>query len=144
MHALVVWYVQMAKGGSPADISSLRQRLQSIHREVGELLPTLVGREPLFRGYVYNNPRRCGDPSCRCAKGELHDALVVRTPKGAGQIGRILKAEERKRVEPLATSYRTFRDARRQLKALLREVLEVVAKIEDARCVDALAGEERR
>ena len=127
-----------------ADVSDLRQRLTRIARDLPEVLTPLLGREPLFKGYVYLNPRRCGNPSCRCAQGELHEAWVVRTPKGRGQVSRIAKAEERGQLQTLAGNYRTFRAARRRVAGLLREAMQLMRQIEAARLVDPFAAKGRR
>lgn len=134
----------MTKQAPAPDLPTLRQRLRALHAEIGEALQPLLGREPLFRGYVYLNPRRCGNEGCRCASGELHDAWVIRTPSGRHQIKRTLKEEERGRLLPLAESYRAFRDGRRRLNRLFREAGEIASKIEQARCVDPFSEEGKR
>lgn len=127
----------MAKpSAAPADLSALRQRLVEIARQLPHAITPLLGHEPLFKGYVYLNPRRCGNPTCHCAQGELHEAWVVRTPKAQGRLSRIAKADERQRLQGLAGHYKAFRAARRQVAGLLREAMVVVRRLEEARCID--------
>jgi len=65
-----------------SELSSLRQRLQALHAEMAALLPRLLGREPLLPAYLSYRPRTCGNPGCKCARGERHPAWIVQLSAG--------------------------------------------------------------
>lgn len=57
----------------------------------------------IIRGSLQSQHRRCGRPSCRCARGELHGPYIYLALRGAGRnqlvyIPAELEAELRRRV----------------------------------------------
>ncbi len=59
------------------DLSTLRSQLLAVPPQLQELLETFLAREPLLPGSLYTLRRRCGKPSCHCARGELHASTVL-------------------------------------------------------------------
>ena len=110
--------------------SRSRQRLLDLHDQERELLRALVACRSLLKGSVYNLKTRCGKPSCACAQGQLHRAMVL----SWSQVGktRILtvQAGELDRLVRLTGEYRTFRQARSKLVKLQKELLKEVDKLE--------------
>ena len=110
--------------------SRLRKRLLDLHDQERELLRALVTCRSLLKGSVYNLKTRCGKPSCACAQGQLHSAMVL----SWSQVGktRILtvQAGELDRLVRLTGEYRTFRQARSKLVKLQKEFLKEVDKLE--------------
>ncbi len=49
--------------GSTGTVESLAQQLSNF--------------EDLIKGSLVVNRRRCGNPRCRCARGELHESLAI-------------------------------------------------------------------
>ena len=68
----------------PAELSALRQRLWRQYRALGRLLRIMTSQGPLTPGSFYLLKRKCGKPSCRCARGQLH-ALWVLTRSESGK-----------------------------------------------------------
>jgi hypothetical protein len=54
------------------DISKRRQQIYLLYRQMGACLKILLSRPPMGRGIVYELKRKCGNPNCRCTRGELH------------------------------------------------------------------------
>jgi hypothetical protein len=65
---------------SPA---KLRQRLSRLREEYADLLELAFATSPLWRGRVHDLARRCGKPTCRCVKGDLHVSPVLEDRSGA-------------------------------------------------------------
>jgi len=83
-------------------ISKLRQSLQATHAEMGQLLPA----------YLSYRPRTCGNPGCRCAKGQRHPAWIVQfTAGGRSHCRSVSKAKYEALAIP-AQAYRRFCSAR--------------------------------
>lgn len=67
-------YKQQIKGLNTAQLRARRKRL-------GQALPDVAAS---LRGALQQQLRRCGNPGCRCTKGELHGPytyLALRTGK---------------------------------------------------------------
>lgn len=115
------------------DLSSLRSQVLDLQRQLSALVESFLGREPLLPGSLYTLRRRCGKPTCHCARGELH-ANTVLSYRGQGRPQNItLPPEQLREVRKLTEDYRAFRKARTQLLRLSRQLLVVLDRLEAAR-----------
>jgi hypothetical protein len=112
-------------------ISQIRRRLLQIPIELGEALDTVLRQRALLRGYVYRSRRRCGKPSCHCAEGQLHEALVLATSVDGKRTTRSLSGPSARRVARLAGSYRRFRDGQRRFRRGVSEALRLMGELEE-------------
>ena len=117
-------------------LSQLRQRLQAIHAEMGQLLPVFLGREPLLAAYVSYQPRTCGSPGCHCARGELHPAWIVQFTAGGRSQSRSVSKEKYEALAVPAQAYRRFRLARAQWNRLVKEANAVLKEMQQHRTLD--------
>jgi hypothetical protein len=118
------------------DLSPLRQRLQALQAEMARLLPVFLGRAPLLPAYLSYRPRTCGNPGCKCARGELHPAWIVQfSASGRRQCRSVPKARFTALAGP-AEAYRRFRAARARWNRLVREAQTVLEAIERCRTRD--------
>ena len=61
-----------------AQSSRTRKRLLELAAQCQEQLQLLLyARSPLIRGSFGRRGRVCGNPSCHCTRGELHESLYV-------------------------------------------------------------------
>jgi hypothetical protein len=120
-----------------ARLSQLRQRLQAIHAEMAQLLPAFLGREPLLPAYLRYQPRTCGSPGCRCAKGDLHPAWIAQFAAGGRSHCRSVSKKKYEALAVPAQAYRRFRSARARWNRLAREANAVLKEIEQCRKLDA-------
>ena len=115
------------------DFSRLRQKLRDLaHAVPGEIGPFLSS-ESIVKGTVYTLKRRCSKPTCRCARGDLHETVVM-TASIAGKTRLWTPSENqipelRRRTE----RYRQLRRARAQLVKGQREALRLIDALEKAR-----------
>jgi hypothetical protein len=100
------------------------------------LLPILVGREPLLPAYLSYRPRTCGNPGCKCARGERHPAWIVQlSAAGRRQCRSVPEARFAALAGP-AEAYRRFRAARAHWNRLVREAHTLLEEIERCRSLD--------
>lgn len=104
----------------------------------------MVRVREMVRGYVYHSQRRCGKPSCRCARGEPHEAWVIATKVNGKQTTRSLSSDRRKRVQRLAEDYRRFRQVQGAVRKLCRELTQLGRELEGMICEDPFKEEHRR
>lgn len=90
----------------------------------------MAGNKPLMlRGTLYTFRRKCGNPNCKCHRGELHESPALSYSVGGrtrlitlspADVPRVEKALERYREASQALEDRAVQDAMR-LKAELAE-----------------------
>lgn len=112
------------------DAPAARQRLMTLHAQLGEVLDSLSAQLPTFAGVVYRLRTRCGKPQCACAEGDLHSAWCVSYLDGGRRRLRSVPAEARESLRASAERYRRLRAARAQLNRLFRELLRVFDRLE--------------
>lgn len=94
---------------TPQDLSSFRSQVLDLKPQLPALLESFLGREPLLPGSFYTLRRRCGKPTCHCARGELHASIVL-SYRGEGRPQNItLPPEQLREVRKLTEDYRAFR-----------------------------------
>jgi hypothetical protein len=128
----------------PQRLSQIRRRLQQIPTELGEALDGVIKQRALLRGYVYRSRRRCGKPSCHCAEGELHEALVLATSVDGRRTTRSLSGPGARKVTRLAKNYRRFRDGQRRFRRGVGEALRLIGELEELLAEELEAGETPR
>lgn len=115
------------------DLSSLRSQVLGLQQQLPALLESFLGREPLLPGSLYTLRRRCGKPTCHCGRGELHASTVL-SYRGEGRPQNItLPPEQLREVRKLTEDYRALRKARTQVVRLVRQLLDLLDRIEAAR-----------
>ena len=114
--------------GAPS--SRTRQRLREIAEQCREQLElVLEERGPLIRGSFGQRLRVCGDPTCRCARGELHESSYL-TATDHGKVRQVhVPAAEAAQVAAGVADYRRFRKARTRLARLAQKQLELVDEL---------------
>ena len=59
------------------DISKLRQKVYQLDRQRRALLHQVLRLRAMISGSLYQMHRRCGNPRCKCARGQLHASWYV-------------------------------------------------------------------
>ena len=54
------------------DASKLRQEIRHLNTERNKLLNRVMRPRRMVKGSLYQMGRSCGNPNCKCAKGEKH------------------------------------------------------------------------
>jgi hypothetical protein len=126
----VIIYIGMQ---SPAQLSRIRQALVQLRDELGLLLEVFLARDPLVKGSVYALRRKCGKPTCACARGELHGSVVLSWSEAGRTRLRSLPPSRRGDVRAAVRRYQRFRRARARLVKLHAEMLALIAALEAAR-----------
>jgi len=104
--------------------SKLRQQLWRTYRLMARTLRILQRDAPMLQGSLYLLRRKCGKPSCRCARGLLHPAWVLtRSEAGKNRLYAV-PADQRGRLRPWAREYRRWQRAR---ALLIKQAARLVA-----------------
>jgi hypothetical protein len=114
-------------------LSSLRSQLRQAQQLLPGLLEACFTREPLLPGSLYTLRRKCGKPSCRCSRGELHESTVL-SYRGQGKPRNLAPAPEHlPALRDMTDHYRRCRQARAQLVRWQRQLLDLVDALQAAR-----------
>lgn len=97
------------------DLSQLRQKLLALQHPAPDELGTFLGSHPLIKGTVYTLRRKCSKPSCRCARGERHETVVLTASIGGKTRLWTIPEERIEEIRQRTESYRRFRQARARL-----------------------------
>ncbi len=118
-----------------ADLSRLRQQLWRAYATQARTLRRLQRSEPMVQGSFYLLRRKCGNPNCRCARGQLHPAYVLtRSEAGKDRLYSVPK-EQRAEVRKRAAEYRRYQRGRAVLVKRHLRLLALVDQIAEQRLV---------
>ena len=113
--------------------SDLRKRLNACLAELAEICIVAKRHLPIWRGQVQVLHRRCGKPTCRCTRGHLHATTILADRSADGRTNRVLTPEAEVLFRKLTERYRDVRQARRRLREITKEMLQVFDELEALR-----------
>ncbi len=114
-------------------ISRLRQQVWRVYRALARTLRALQRDAPMVQGSLYLLRRKCGKPTCRCARGEPHPTWVL-TRSEAGQHRLYpVPADQRGGLRPLTREYRRWQRTRALLVKQFGRLLALIDQLADQR-----------
>jgi hypothetical protein len=115
------------------DSSRIRQRLRGTQEELAQQLEFfLLERGPLIRGSFGTRARVCGNPGCKCARGERHESkYLTATDHGRTRQVHVPEGDEVQVAEGVER-YRRFRQARSRLAQRLADLARRQLELVDA------------
>ena len=117
-------------------ISALRLRLWRLHASLGRLLRTMTSQGPLTPGSFYLLRRKCGKPSCRCARGQLHAVWVLtRSENGRHKLYTVPPAQ-RAEIRQRAAAWRRYQRARARFVQQMGQLLAWADQIVEGQRID--------
>jgi hypothetical protein len=117
-------------------LSHLRLELRQLLGDLERSLQSVFGREPLVKGTVYEMARKCGKPSCACARGQLHKSQVLSwSHQGKTRI-KSIPADKLEELRRKSKEYLQFRRDRAQVSVICKRMMSVIDRIEALRRED--------
>jgi hypothetical protein len=126
------------------DPSKLRQQLWRSQAAANRLLRRLARIQPMVQGSFYLLKRRCGNPNCRCARGELHESWVITRSQGGKGRTFTVPVEDRGRLRQLTGEYRQYIRGRALLSKRQAQILALVDQLAQERLEVWPAAEKSR
>ncbi len=114
-------------------LSRIRQSLSQLAQEIQELLPAFTDRQPMIKGTVYEQRRKCGKPNCYCAGGEPHSSMMLSRSEGGRTRLMKVPSGELKDFQVLTERYQKFRRARARLGQIYKAMIKLIDQLEKAR-----------
>lgn len=93
----------------------------------------MLKAESMLKGSVYNRTCKCGNPNCKCAKGELHNTPTLSLSQdGKTQLVYLTKYSlaEKAAIKRQVKSYQGFRYNRAQAVSCFKELIVEINKLE--------------
>lgn len=110
--------------------SRRRQQLRKLSEQLQQQLELVLGEHgPLLRGSFGKRARKCGKPTCRCARGELHESKYLTATDGDKVRQVHVPAGDEVKVAEGVARYRRFHKARKKLAQLHKRQLELVDQL---------------
>lgn len=119
-----------------ASLSAFRQKLWRDYDALGRTLRLMTSQGPLTPGSFYLMRRKCGKPTCRCARSQLHPVWVLtRTESGQHKLYSV-PAAQRAQVRQWAAAWRRYQRARARFVKQIAALLAQADRIAEAQQVD--------
>lgn len=115
------------------DIPRFRQQLWRAYRAMGTLLRHLSRDHEMVQGSFYLLKRKCGNPNCRCARGQLHSSWVITRSEGGKDRLYSVPPSERARLRALTAEYRHYQRARARWVKSQPELVALIDQLAQAR-----------
>lgn len=117
-------------------LSTPKMRLRALQKRRRALLREMLRPDPLIAGTVCQVLRRCGTPTCHCAKTPGHRQTLLLYAEGGRRTSRFIRSQDFARVRRAWQSYRRFKQALRELRTLNNRemgLLRVQLRLRDMR-----------
>ena len=125
--------MQSEEKPSIQSLSRLRQELRRLLEELERSVEVVFGRDPLVKGSVYEMARKCGKPTCACARGQLHRSPVLSWSHQSRTRLKSIPPERLQELRRKSEEYLRFRRARAQVTVICKQMLSVIDRIETLR-----------
>jgi hypothetical protein len=120
--------------GSNEDISRLRQEVAHLDERRRKLLAPLLHPQEMVLGSFYLVYKRCGNPRCRCAKGEKHGPFSYLSLRVEGKTKlTFVRKEDERWVKEQATNYRRYQKLMAQIRQIDQKILQILSQIRDSK-----------
>ena len=117
------------------NISKTRKHILELNEERNELVKTLLRPGKMVQGSLYQIARVCGNPNCKCARGEKHVSGYLSTrEKGRTKLTYVGPAIPMQ-LEERAQRYQRRRKRLARIREIDREISRLLNMLRDAAVV---------
>jgi len=107
-------------------ISRTRQQLREVARRLAANVEVLLSqRAPVVKGLFQMNATRCGNPNCKCGRGELHPTAMLVVPEKGKRRNIYVPVVDRSKIQRRSQRYRKLRHSRAEIVKLSTEILKL-------------------
>ncbi len=115
------------------DPAKLRQELWRVYTALARTLRRLQRSQPMVQGSFYLLRRKCGNPRCRCARGQLHTSWVMTRSEAGQHRTYAVPDDARVWLRQLTAEYRRYQRARAVLAKRHQQMLALVDSLAEWR-----------
>lgn len=115
------------------DLSRLRQKILHLDQKRLSLIKTILQPLPMISGSLYQMHRPCGNPRCKCARGQLHSSWYHSTRKDKKTkliyIGKIIT----ERLSTRVLRYQSYQKTLAEIRKADSEISVTLNQLRDAK-----------
>ena len=111
---------------------SIFKKIQEKEKKRLKLIPQLFELKKMVRGSFCEIYVKCGKKNCKCQKGEKHSHKRMSICENGQSYSRAVPKEEYSWIEEMTDNYRKFREMRRMIIKLEKEIKELINEYEDS------------
>lgn len=123
--------IHIIEGEYAMDMSKIRQKVYQLDKERSKLLSKVLRPGKMVRGSLYQMWRGCGNPNCKCARGEKHVSWYlsqqIEWKTKLTYIGRIVPAW----IEELVHRYQHHQKVLAQIRKIDTEISKSLNELRD-------------
>lgn len=114
------------------DISRLRKEIYLLNLERKELQDHLVKPgNNIIRGSLYTIYRKCGNPNCKCARGEKHAGKYISISKNGKTHLTYVRKRDVERIEQGTKNYKTYQNNIARIREINKRIYAILEEIRD-------------
>lgn len=118
---------------SAEQISKSRQQILVLSKKIYQHLTQMISAKDITKGSVYIQKKKCGNPICKCAKGDLHRSnLLSMSHQGKTRLIPLTKytITEVTKIKRQVKIYQRFRYNRAQVVHCFNLLMAEINKLE--------------
>jgi len=114
------------------DLSALRKKIYTANTQRNTLLQNIMRAKPFIAAQVYERYKKCGNPNCKCQKGELHGPYlwIYQNKKGQKILSTTVQKGKHLEAKELADNYKELLERRQKLRELDQKINEYLNVME--------------
>jgi Mg2+ and Co2+ transporter CorA len=114
------------------EISVLRKQIFDLNKRRQDNINRVLNTKPFIAAQVYERYKKCGNPNCKCAKGELHGPFlwIYQKKKGQKVVSTTVAKGKHVEVKELAERYRELLRLRKQIREADQRINELLNEYE--------------
>lgn len=104
------------------NISTVRKEILSLNEERTALITDLIGYTDMLKGTLYKSGRTCGNPNCKCARGEKHMSWYLITNENKRTKNNYISAHLPDEVMVRVDRYHAYKKALERVREIDRQL----------------------
>ena len=107
------------------------KKIHALEKKRQKILEEVLSTKKMVWGSFCLIHVKCGNPNCRCARGELHPHQRMSWRENGRGISRAVPKEEYAWIEEMTENYKNVRELRRALNTLNEEMNALLDQLEE-------------
>lgn len=114
------------------ELSALRKKISNLNRRRLDSINRVLHTKPYIAAQVYERYKKCGNPNCKCAKGEPHGPFlwIYQKKKGQKVVSTTVVKDKASEAKEMARRYEELLRLRQQIRETDQKVNELLNEYE--------------